>query len=63
MDAATILVLILLGGVIALLVWFQMNSRRNEARRKQSSAGPGPEESEMEGRSKDEPGPGKKKAA
>ena len=31
MDAATILVLVLSAGVIALLAWFEINSRRNEA--------------------------------
>ena len=29
MDAASILVLVLTAGVAALLVWFEMNSRRN----------------------------------
>lgn len=32
MDAATILVLVLSAGVIALLAWFEINSRRNEAK-------------------------------
>ena len=31
MDAATILVLILTAGVVALLAWFEINSRRNTA--------------------------------
>jgi hypothetical protein len=31
MDAATILVLILTAGVLALLAWFEINSRRNTA--------------------------------
>ena len=31
MDAATILVLVLIAGVVALLAWFEINSRRNEA--------------------------------
>jgi hypothetical protein len=31
MDPATILVLLLSAGVVALLVWFEVNSRRNEA--------------------------------
>jgi hypothetical protein len=31
MDAATIIVLVLSAGVIALLAWFEINSRRNEA--------------------------------
>ncbi len=34
MEPATIMVLILSAGVLALLVWFEINSRRNEARRK-----------------------------
>jgi hypothetical protein len=35
MEPATILVLVLTAGVGALLVWFEINSRRNEARMKQ----------------------------
>jgi hypothetical protein len=31
MDSATILVLVLSAGVIALLAWFEVNSRRNAA--------------------------------
>ena len=31
MDSATILVLVLDAGVIALLAWFEINSRRNAA--------------------------------
>ena len=31
MDAAMILVLVLSAGVVALLVWFEINSRRNDA--------------------------------
>ena len=38
MDAATILVLILTAGVIALLAWFEINSRRNDARMESNSA-------------------------
>ncbi len=34
MEPAMIMVLVLSGGVLALLVWFEINSRRNEARRK-----------------------------
>lgn len=34
MEPATIMVLVLGAGVLALLVWFEINSRRNEARRK-----------------------------
>ena len=37
MDPATILVLVLCVGGVALLVWFEINSRRNEASKKQSS--------------------------
>lgn len=37
MDAATILVLMLSAGVIALLAWFEINSRRNEANMKSRS--------------------------
>jgi hypothetical protein len=36
MDAAAIMVLVLCAGVAALLVWFEINSRRNEARKKQT---------------------------
>lgn len=31
MDAATIVVLMLTAGVVALLAWFEINSRRNTA--------------------------------
>ncbi len=37
MDAATIMVIVLTAGGVALLVWFEINSRRNEAKRKQMS--------------------------
>ncbi len=38
MDAATILVIVLTAGVVALLVWFEINARRNNhANRKQMS--------------------------
>jgi hypothetical protein len=37
MDAASILVLILTAGVVALLIWFEVNSRRNDARDKTSA--------------------------
>ncbi|HYM74359.1 MAG TPA: hypothetical protein VE377_00145 [Candidatus Dormibacteraeota bacterium] len=37
MDAATIMVLVLCAGVAALLTWFEINSRRNDAREKQRS--------------------------
>lgn len=39
MDSATILVLLLCAGVVALLIWFEINSRRNEARKTAQSAG------------------------
>jgi hypothetical protein len=39
MDPATILVLVLCAGVVALLIWFEINSRRNEASKKVKSAG------------------------
>ena len=38
MDSATILVLLLCAGVVALLVWFEINSRRNEASKTPESA-------------------------
>ena len=38
MDSATILVLILTAGVVALLAWFEINSRRNDARMESNSA-------------------------
>ena len=37
MDSATILVLVLSAGVVALLIWFEINSLRNEASKKQRS--------------------------
>jgi hypothetical protein len=37
MEPETILVLVLSAGVVALLVWFEINSRRNEASKKQAS--------------------------
>jgi hypothetical protein len=60
MDSATILVLLLCAGVVALLIWFEINSR-NEASKKAKSAGEGtfPNES----RSTVEPKGDKKKAA
>ncbi len=39
MDAATILVMVLIAGGVALLVWFEINSRRNEASKKQMLIG------------------------
>lgn len=37
MDAAMILVLILGAGVLALLIWFEVNSRQNDARERTKS--------------------------
>ena len=37
MDAATIVVLILTAGVVALLAWFEINSRRNTAKMESKS--------------------------
>ena len=36
MEPATIVILALSAGVLALLVWFEVNSRRNEARKQQA---------------------------
>ena len=38
MDAATIVVLMLTAGVVALLAWFEINSRRNTAKMESQSA-------------------------
>lgn len=37
MDAAMIIVLVLVAGVVALLAWFEINSRRNDARKSSTS--------------------------
>lgn len=37
MDASMILVLILTAGVVALLAWFEINSRRNDAHKNSTS--------------------------
>jgi hypothetical protein len=37
MDAAMIIVLILTAGVVALLAWFEINSRRNDAKMESNS--------------------------
>ena len=37
MDAATILVLCLIAGVVALLAWFEINSRRHEVKMESKS--------------------------
>jgi hypothetical protein len=61
MDSATILVLVLCAGVVALLIWFEINSLRNEAIRRAKSADAEklPEESQIAF----EPKGDKKKAA
>jgi hypothetical protein len=61
MDSATILVLVLCAGVVALLIWFEINSRRNEASKNAKSAGV--ETLLQEIRSTVEPKADKKKAA
>ena len=38
MEPATILVLLLCAGVVALLIWFEINWRRNEASKTAQSA-------------------------
>jgi Tfp pilus assembly protein PilV len=38
MEPAMIMVLVLCAGVLALLIWFEVNSRRNEASKKQASS-------------------------
>ncbi len=65
MDPATIMVLVLSVGVLALLVWFEINSRRNEARRKQgsSAAQPGVAHAEKQEPGHTEPEIDKTKAA
>jgi len=45
MDAAMILVLVLTAGVIALLAWFEINSRRNTAKMEAKSV---PSQSSLE---------------
>lgn len=37
MDAATIMVIVLTAGGVTLLVWFEINSRRNAATQRQMS--------------------------
>jgi hypothetical protein len=39
MDPTTIMVIVLTAGGVALLVWFEINSRRNDAKEKQTSGG------------------------
>lgn len=43
MDPANALVLLLCTGGVALLVWFEINSRRNNASRKQASSAAQPD--------------------
>jgi len=38
MEPAMIMVLVLCAGVLALLIWFEVNSRRNEASKNQASS-------------------------
>lgn len=54
MDPTTILVLVLTAGGVALLVWFEINSRRNQACKKQMSprAQSGPEPLQKKAQSK-----------
>ena len=60
MDSATILVLLLCAGVVALLIWFEINSRRNDASRNAKSAGVGTSPREIQNPVEPE---GKKKRA
>jgi len=59
MDAASILVLVLTGGGVALLIWFEVNSRRNDARNKTSAPPVNSESLQKEQRASDS---GKQKA-
>jgi len=61
MDSATILVLLLSAGVVALLIWFEINWRRNEASKNAGSAVV--ETSPQEIQTTGEPKVDKKKAA
>jgi hypothetical protein len=63
MDAATIFVLILSAGVIALLAWFEINSRRNTARIESESTQSGPQTSEKKTQTKADSDTGTRKAA
>ncbi len=40
MEPDSILVAILMAGVLAMLVWFEVNSRRNDARKRLNSTTP-----------------------
>ena len=61
MEPAMIMVLVLCAGVLALLVWFEVNSRRNEASKTAQSAGS--ETLPKESQTTVEPQGDKKKAA
>jgi len=61
MDSATILVALLCAGAVALLIWFEINSRRDEASKTAQSAGV--EMSSKESQTTVEPKGDKKKAA
>ncbi len=65
MDAASILVLVLSVGVLALLVWFEMNSRANTAKKSQNSSTAQPDmiAVDKQATNTDEFQAGKKKAA
>ncbi len=65
MDAAMILVLVLIACVIALLAWFEINSRRNEAKMelKSTLAESGLESMKRNTKKEDEPKTPKAKAA
>ena len=61
MESAMIMVLVLCAGVVALLIWFEVNSRRNEASKTAQSAGA--ETLPKESQTTVEPKGDKKKAA
>ena len=65
MDAAMIVVLVLTAGVVALLAWFEINSRRNDARKDLTSsvAQRDPEALKKKSQSEPEPDTQRKKAA
>lgn len=65
MEPAMIMVLVLCAGVAALLVWFEINSRRNEASKKQATkpVPSAPEPLQKESQSKTESEIEKPKAA
>jgi len=63
MDPATILVLALCAGALALFLWFEINSRRNEASEKQASSAAQPDLVSKESISKARPEIDETKAA